>query len=406
MQKVILIGFGPDPNKSSSRSAFSLRTSMLEHGLDINDIQVEKLLVYDGKHDGCFNINSQKDRQSIKNHINKSDAQFVLASGFSICKLITGFGIKNKYIISDLNGWTLSEVQAKSFDIDSNVLLDKTIHTEKQILKHSDFLITVSSAQKFATYGELAILGLLNKSNFGRTVVSHIANKGIAFQDIKNQSDPNKFTIIWLGGFNNWADEKTLFQGVSRVMQKYSFVEMIVTGGAIYGVNDSKYKWFCNQVEQSEYKHRFTLLNWAAAKDIPNLITSSDLGVNCDIKCLETLTGARNRVNELIVNGVPVISSDGSEVSKQIKTLKLGTTFESGNSYDLAEKIEIALLNQQKIWSQNCQNYRPDYLDFRELITFIKQPFDSTKSSNGFFKRIAYYLKTKSLRDVIRKLGG
>ena len=406
MQKVILIGFGPDPNKSASRSAFSLRTSMLEHGLDMNNIQVEKLLVYDGKHDDCFNINSRKDCQSIKKHINQSDAQFVLASGFSICKLITGFGIKNKYIISDLNGWTLSEVQAKSFDINSNVLLGKNIKAEKQILKQSDFFITVSRPQQYATYGELAILGLLNKSNFGKTVVSKIANKGIAFKDIKTESNPNKFTIIWLGGFNNWADEKTLYQGVSKVMQKYSFVEMVVSGGAIYGVNDSKYKWFCEQVEKSEYKHRFKLLNWADAQDIPKLIMSSDLGVNCDIKCLETLTGARNRINELVVNGVPVISSDGSEVSEQIKSLKLGTTFESGNFEDLAEKIEISLLNQQKMWSQNCKNYKPDYSDFKDLIDFIKQPFHSIKSSNGFFKRIAYYLKTKSLRDVIRKLGG
>ena len=141
MQKVILIGFGPDPNKSASRSAFSLRTSMLEHGLEINNIQVEKLLVYDGKHDDCFNVNSRKDRQLIKKYISKSDAQFVLASGFSICKLVTGFGIKNKYIISDLNGWTLSEVQAKSFDINSNVLLSKNIKAEKQILKQTQSFI-------------------------------------------------------------------------------------------------------------------------------------------------------------------------------------------------------------------------------------------------------------------------
>ena len=42
---------------------------------------------------------------------------------------------------------------------------------------------------------------------------------------------------------------------------------------------------------------------------------------------------------------------------------------------NLAEKIEIAVVNQQKIWARNCQNYTPDYSDFCELVEFIKNQF-------------------------------
>ena len=405
MQKIILIGFGPDPTLSNSRSAFSLRTTMFERGLRQNGFEVEKILIHDGKHKDCFNINSKTDRKTIHKLINKSDSKFVIASGFAISDFVSKLNLKNKYLIHDLNGWTMAEMQAKAFSMQSDVLLSKKIKTEKRILKSGDFFTTVSKSQQFAIYGELSQLGKINSGNFGKTVVSSVANKGVAFKREKVEKDNSKFKIIWLGGFNNWADEKTLFEGIQKVMQKFSFIELIVTGGAISGVNDSKYAWFIDKVNASEFVDRFKLLNWANAKDVPSLIMSSDLGINCDLNCLETSTGARNRINELVVNGVPVISSRGSEVAKQIESSNLGATFESGNANDLAEKIEIAVVNQQKIWARNCQNYTPNYNDFSELVEFIKKPFKSYQVKKSYFKLLKYYIQSKGIKDILRKLG-
>jgi len=405
MKKVILIGFGPDPTSSDSRSAFSLRTKMFEIGLKQNGFEVEFIYLFDGKHEGCLNINSKKDRKIIQQKINKSQSEFVIASGFSICELVSSLKIKNKYLIYDLNGWTLAEMQAKAFSMSDDILIPKKIKTEKQILKSGDYFTTVSQAQKFATYGELALINKLSSRNFGKTVVTSIANKGIEFKKKNIQKDKTKFKIIWLGGFNNWADEKTLFEGIQKAMQKFSFIELVVTGGAIFGVNDSKYEWFKQKVSKSEFSDRFRLLNWADAKDVPELILSSDLGVNCDLECLETSTGARNRINELVANGVPVISSRGSEVATQIESQKLGVTFESGNPDDLAEKIELAVLNQQKIWAVHCQTHSADYSDFNELVCFLQNPFKSVSVKPSKIRLLKYYIQNKGIKDILRKLG-
>ena len=94
MQKIILIGFGPDPTLSNSRSAFSLRTTMFERGLKQNGFELEKILMYDGKHKDCFNINSKTDRKSIHKLINKSDSKFVIASGFAISDFVSKLNLK------------------------------------------------------------------------------------------------------------------------------------------------------------------------------------------------------------------------------------------------------------------------------------------------------------------------
>ena len=411
MENVILIGFGPDATKSLERSAFSLRTYMFEKGLEDAGFQVEKFMFSRAKHKDCFNINSLSDRTKVKLLVETSSTSVVIGTGFEICKIISEWKLRNKFIVSDLNGWTPSEIQARSFSEKSNVLVERFKHAEKQILESSDFITTVSNAQKFAVYGELSMLGRLRHENFDKVLVSAISNKGVKFRnndEISERSDlldSKKFKILWLGGFNNWADEKTLFEGVEKIMDKYSFVELVVTGGAINGVNDSKYPVFEQLVQNSVHKDKFTLMNWAKAVDVPRIISECQVGLNCDLYCLETLTGARNRINELITNGLPVISSRGSEVADFISSKKLGSTFESQNVNDLAFQMELAINGQAKIWKNNCLGFQDDYSDFRQLIDFCKHPFKISYKKQSGISKLIWYFQNKSLRDLLRKLG-
>lgn len=406
MNSVVLIGYGPDPLKSLERSAFSLRTWMFEKALLDSGFEVEKILFSKSNHNGCLNINSASDRKIALKKVKQSNSLVVIGSGFDICKMICKWNLKNKYVVSDLNGWTASEIQARSFFDDSNVLVDRFCKVEKEILLGSDFVTTVSTAQKFAILGELNILGKLTKETFLHSNVSAVANKGLSF-DLSGMEakDSDKFKILWLGGFNNWADEQTLFEGISLLMDRFDFVELTVTGGTIRGVNDKKFENFKQLVENSKHADKFKLLNWAKASLIPQIISESHLGLNCDLDCVETWTGARNRINEMIANGLPVVSSRGSEVAAELETHKIGALFESGNPRDLAFVIELAINGQWKIWKQNAKNFEYSFDDFEEMLKYCLNPFANRIKKTNLLEKLVWYMRNKSLKDVLRKLG-
>ena len=406
MQEIILIGYGPDPLKSDSRSAFSLRTAMFKKALLENGFKVSEYLVSDSNVKGCFNINSSKDRKRLAKTLKNSAIRTICCTGYNACDFVAKLKL-DKFLAFDLNGWTLAEIEARSFFDKSNALNKRFVSMEKRILSAGDFFTTVSNAQKYAVYGELALSGKLGIGTFGKPVVSSIANKGLQFNKVipYTQIDPNDFNLLWLGGFNNWADYETLFYGVCELSKKHSFIKLIVTGGAIKNVNEDKYKKFVELVDNSKYKNNFKLLNWADAKQIPGIIKASQIGINCDLDCLETRTGARNRINEMIANGLPVISSSGSEVSEYVASKNFGTTFESGNYKDLAEKIELAMGSQHKIWKQNLKKYSPDYSDFAELVTFLQTPYKIKKSFTSKIESLVWYMRKKSFSDLLKKLG-
>ena len=165
---------------------------MFEKGLEDAGFQVEKFMFSRAKHKDCFNINSLSDRKKVKLLVENSSTSVVIGTGFEICKMISEWKLRNKFIVSDLNGWTPSEIQARSFSEKSNVLVERFKHAEKQILESSDFITTVSNAQKFAVYGELSMLGRLRHENFDKVLVSAIANKGVKFHnndEISERSD-------------------------------------------------------------------------------------------------------------------------------------------------------------------------------------------------------------------------
>jgi len=385
---------------------------MFEKALLDAGFEIEKYLFFKSKqtkNTGCFNINSSKDKQAVLKKINESKANIVIATGFDICRVVSGWKLKHKYLVCDLNGWTPAEVQIRAFFDKSNALVDRFCNSEKQILMTADFVTTVSEAQKFAIYGELSMLGKLNKELFDLPRVCSVSNKGLVFDRKFVEGDfrlnPDSFKVLWLGGFNNWADHETLFRGMELIMDKYSFVELVVTGGAISGVNEDKYRAFEQLVQNSVHKDRYILLNWAKSNQVPQIINQAQLGLNCDLDCLETWTGACNRINEMISNGLAVISSEGREVTAFVKENNLGSSYKSGDPTDMAFQIELAINGQIKIWTQNCRNFEDSYQDFEPLISFCKNPSKKIDSQVSRLAKLMWYIKNKNLSDVWRKLG-
>ena len=254
---------------------------------------------------------------------------------------------------ADLNGWAMAEAQAQAYKVGSDNYLGHYYEMERTVLERADKISTVSVPQKFAVLGELAMLGRLNEATFGYKFAYSIANGTEWFEGEKVKKkeveERNKklfgklpedaFVVLWLGGYNTWVDEITLFKGVDEAMSKCKNLYFVSTGGGIEGLDNGTFKKFKDRVDKSKYKNRFKFLGWVDTADIPYIYKKAMVGLNVDRKCTETYTGARNRINEMMKFGLPVITTLGSEISREVEKIEAGVAVKSGKSDELSEAI-------------------------------------------------------------------
>lgn len=356
-QKILIIGNSPLPNESSeNRPAAGLRTFQFLESIDKNKFDIRLITIpLSSSCDAVYDFQTviKKDDLGIQNKIQKIHDKFkpnvILGvntyPSYIACKINT-----NSPIWADLNGWIMSEAQAQAYKMDSNDFLSHYYDIEKTIIKRADKLSAVSKPQMHALLGELAMMGRLNKENFSHDFVSHIPN-GTEYFNEESSINSNKiagyrFNLLWLGGYNTWVDEETLFKGVETAMQKCPKMRYLSTGGKIKGLDNKTYDRFLELVTTSKYQKRFEFLGWVDTSDIPFILKRADVGLNVDRMCTETITGARNRINEMMKFGLPVVSTLGSEISYEMAECDAGIGVKSGDAEALAE----ALVQMYKKW--------------------------------------------------------
>ncbi len=260
---------------------------------------------------------------------------------------------------ADLNGWVMAEAQAQSFKRESDDYIPHYLKMEKSVLERADKFSTVSSAQSFALLGELAFLKRLNSDSFPYEFAHHVPNATEWFKGERDEGDEaggeasggkrdasgdkkrylTPFSLLWLGGYNTWVDEMTLFKGVENAMKKNEDIHFVSTGGGIAGLDNKTFSKFKKMIDSSPYKERFVFLGWVDTSEIPELYKKADVGLNVDRMCVETLTGARNRINEMMKFGLPVITTSGSEIAADVWECGAGFVVPSGNHELLTDAI-------------------------------------------------------------------
>ena len=164
-----------------------------------------------------------------------------------------------------------------------------------------------------------------------------------------NIVDEHAFIVLWSGGYNVWADTKTLFETMESVIAQECNIHFVSTGGSISGHAEHLYGDFVKLVEQSKYKDNFHLLGWIEGQHVPNCFCEADLGINVDSFNNETIFGARNRITNMMIYSLPVLSTLGSEISYDLQKNNVGLTAEIGNVKELKEKILYAFNNKDNI---------------------------------------------------------
>lgn len=268
--------------------------------------------------------------------------------------------VSNAPLWTDLNGWVMAEAQAQAYKMNSNDYLSHYYGMEALIVKRADKLSAVSKAESQALWGELAAMGRLNKESFGYDFVAHIPNgtewfsgeqdvtETVERAEIFKEVPSGSCVLLWLGGYNTWVDERGLFEAVEGAMKRTKDLYFVSTGGAIAGLDNKTFNKFKEMIDASDYSERFIFLGWVQTEDIPFIYSKADFGLNVDRMCMETLTGARNRINEMMKFGLPVVTTLGSEIAGEVERVGAGLAVKSGDT----AALEKALMEMYKKWQE------------------------------------------------------
>ncbi len=329
---------------------------------------------------------------------------------------------------ADLNGWIMAEGQAQAYKKGSNDYLGHYHNMENTIIRRADQLSAVSEPERHALLGELAGAGRLNKESFGYRFAHHIPNgtewfggetdKDIQerFKDLMRDVPEDAFVALWLGGYNTWVDEITLYKGVTEAMEKCEKLYFVSTGGDIAGLDNKTFAKFKEMIDKSSYKDRFKFLGWVDTDAIPYIYSRADLGLNVDRRCVETLTGARNRINEMMKFGLPVVTTLGSEISYEVPRVGAGIGVASGKHEELADAITTIYKDKSRYGEKGAQ-YIKEECNYdkvmKPLLGWLENPRPSPdrgvnlKFGRGIDAKGAWrYLRENGIKKAFKKLLG
>jgi len=218
-----------------------------------------------------------------------------------------------------------------------------------EVLRRGDAFSTCGLPQKHMLVGELALSGRLTHLSFGHEFVHPIypgaapvtpsgpetrAEKR-AFLGI----GPEDFVVLWAGGYNAWTDDDTLFRALEQMMAENPRAHFVSAGASTYEAPETTYARLEARSAASQYRDRYHLLGWQPWQEIPSLYAASDIGISIDALHYETVYGTRTRLVEMFAYGLPVITSEGAELSYLIPGWGCGVTYPTGDWETLAREL-------------------------------------------------------------------
>ncbi len=283
---------------------------------------------------------------------------------------------------ADINGYSMGEAQTKAYREGDDLYVGHNWNQQKPALERADKFSSASDLQRHILVGELGTVGRLNRYtmgyNFVHTVPEGRKETPIVLTDNNprwTEFRPEDFLVLWSGGYNLWCDVDTMFAGLERAMAQESRIHFVSTGGIIDGVDEKTYPHFQEMVSRSQFSDRFHLKGWIPFEQVPDYFLCSDIGINVDAQCYESMYGARNRITDMMRAGLPILTTLGTEISRLVGEAQCGLTFPIGNAEALSEALLYAAhhSDEMRLMGNAGKDYFQKYYTFRETIKPVLQ---------------------------------
>ena len=288
---------------------------------------------------------------------------------------------------ADQFGHVMAEAQAKAMLEGKNWPIEHFWKLLEPVLRRADKISGVSRRQRYATIGELGVLGRLGSETCGYEFTSVIPcaltpQREEPVRPVLRGSDlpADAFVVLWSGGYNVWSDTKTLFRALEQAMTKDNRIHLVSTGGAIDGHDEVTYRRFQDRIAGSRFRDRFHLQGWVRSELIPSIQAEANLGVLTEVQIYEGRLGSKNRIVQWMGAGLPVAYNRMGDLGSLLTQKQLGLTFEIGDAEALAEQILWAAKNPKPLAeiARRALQFAVNELSFeattRDLVAWVGQP--------------------------------
>jgi glycosyltransferase involved in cell wall biosynthesis len=254
----------------------------------------------------------------------------------------------------DYNGDPFAEKQLQGFVHQNDSAQMKQWSYFFNGIARGDRFSTASTPQKYAMIGQLGFAGRLNQFTAGEDLVYSIPNcsrammemSGISATLLKGRFLPADSRIVmWIGGYNTWSDPDTLFEGIEMALRKQANLYFVSTGGEIAGHDTHSFARFKQRVDASDLANRFMFLGWISTPEVPSYLKQADASICIDRYSYEGELGARTRLIDWMQFQTPIISTELTELTHQLNSQDLMSTFQIGNPASLCEAILDCIKN-------------------------------------------------------------
>lgn len=229
-------------------------------------------------------------------------------------------------------------------------------------LKHGDFFICASDAQRKFWLGMLAAAGRLNRLNYDQDPefrrLIDIVPFGIprekpvqsrsAIRGVIAGIDEGDKIVLWAGGLWNWVDPLTLIRAMAMVRATRSDVKCLIVGvrhpNPEIGEMDMARQAIALARELGLYEQGVSFVDWLPYSRRQEALLESDIGISLHGRGVESEFAFRTRILDYIWAGLPMVLTSGDELSGRVERDRLGAVVSPGDATAVASAI-LALLD-------------------------------------------------------------
>lgn len=259
-----------------------------------------------------------------------------------------------------------------------DAVADCTTVLNQQLLR-ADFLLCASERQRDFWLGQLAGLGRINPSTYGRDPslrsLIDVAPFGLPVEpparhladDVARPGAQDK-VILWGGGIYNWFDPLTLLHAVDVVRHEVPQVKLVFLGTA-HPSPDIPTMQMAVQArrlaDELGLTGRWVVFNegWVPYDERQQHLLAAHVGVSTHLHHIETEFSFRTRILDYLWAGLPIVTTDGDTLAALVRDEDLGLVVPPGDVSALASALVMALSDQARRarWAANAARVAPRY---------------------------------------------
>ena len=298
------------------------------------------------------------------------------------------------------------------------------------VLKRGDFFVCATNRQRYYYLGVLNVLGRINPLTYNEKLIDivpfGVPNEDPVYEDKKNVMrgslvDNDDLVVLWFGGIYPWFDAITLIKAIDIAVKKNPKIKLVIMG-AVHPRGHAPPDNYVKTLELSKqlglYNNSVFFTEWRPYEERIYWYREADVGVCTYPIHLETELSNRTRIVDMLWGGLPIITTEGDELSGLIKEYKCGETVKPHNPEKLADVLIDILTNDNKrnTMEENTKRLVDERFRWEKVIKplaeYLDRPAISKDRGDKFASETLLHdvdtikgHKVEALKDNIKELA-